>query len=220
MDAPKCRRCGEKHWGQCPKAYRHPKPVRLAPVRLAKPSSGSRSTATSPRASWSAARSSCRTGSATRSSRSTTTRWARGGRSSRSAARTAKTALAAFLLLLHLCGKELKPNSQLYSAATSRDQAALLFGLAAKIVRLSPTLQSYVTIRDTGARASQKMASSTSIYPMRTHRFGRKIKLPATITIKHQIRMLMAQDEVKKQVPTYRTASAASCSRDGTVGKS
>ena len=33
---------------------------------------------------------------------------------------------------------------------------------------------------------------------MRTHRFGRKIKLPATIVIKHQIRMLMAQDEVKK----------------------
>ena len=33
---------------------------------------------------------------------------------------------------------------------------------------------------------------------MRTHRFGRIIKLPATITIKHQIRMLMAQDEVKK----------------------
>jgi hypothetical protein len=33
---------------------------------------------------------------------------------------------------------------------------------------------------------------------MRTHRFGRKIKLPATIVIKHQIRMLMAQDEIKK----------------------
>ena len=33
---------------------------------------------------------------------------------------------------------------------------------------------------------------------MRTHRFGRKIKLPATIVIKHQIRMLMAQDELKK----------------------
>ena len=30
---------------------------------------------------------------------------------------------------------------------------------------------------------------------MHTHRFGHKIKLPATITIKHQIRMLMAQDE-------------------------
>jgi hypothetical protein len=33
---------------------------------------------------------------------------------------------------------------------------------------------------------------------MRTHRFGRKIKLPATIAIKHQIRMLMTLDEVKK----------------------
>jgi phage terminase large subunit-like protein len=60
-----------------------------------------------------------------------------------------KTALAAFLLLLHLCGKEHKPNSQLYSAAASRDQAALLFGLAAKMVRLSPTLRDVVTIRDT-----------------------------------------------------------------------
>jgi hypothetical protein len=33
---------------------------------------------------------------------------------------------------------------------------------------------------------------------MPTHRFGRKIKLPATIAIKHQIRMRMAQYEVKK----------------------
>jgi hypothetical protein len=33
---------------------------------------------------------------------------------------------------------------------------------------------------------------------MRTHRFGRKIKLPATIAIKHQIRMRMAEYEIKK----------------------
>jgi hypothetical protein len=33
---------------------------------------------------------------------------------------------------------------------------------------------------------------------MHTHRFGRKIKLPASIAIKHQIRVLMAQDELKK----------------------
>ena len=33
---------------------------------------------------------------------------------------------------------------------------------------------------------------------MRTHRFGRKIRLPATIAIKHQVRMRMAQYEVKK----------------------
>lgn len=60
-----------------------------------------------------------------------------------------KTALAAFLCLLHLCGPEAKPNSQLYSAAQSRDQAAILFGLAAKVVRLSPELGAVVTPRDT-----------------------------------------------------------------------
>jgi hypothetical protein len=51
-----------------------------------------------------------------------------------------KTALAAFLLLLHLCGPEAKPNSQLFSAAQSRDQAAVLFALAAKMVRMSSDL--------------------------------------------------------------------------------
>jgi phage terminase large subunit-like protein len=63
--------------------------------------------------------------------------------------KNAKTTLSAFLLLLHLCGPEARANSQLYSAAQSRDQAAILFALAAKIVRMSPELQSVVTIRDT-----------------------------------------------------------------------
>ena len=60
-----------------------------------------------------------------------------------------KTALAAFLLLLHLCGPEARPNSQLFSAAQSRDQAAVLFALAAKTVRLSPDLNAVVVARDT-----------------------------------------------------------------------
>lgn len=60
-----------------------------------------------------------------------------------------KTALSAFLLLLHLCGEEARRNSQLYSAAQSRDQASILFALAAKIVRMSPELNSVVIIRDT-----------------------------------------------------------------------
>ena len=33
---------------------------------------------------------------------------------------------------------------------------------------------------------------------MHTLRFGRKLSLPATMAIKHQVRMLMAQYEVKK----------------------
>jgi hypothetical protein len=33
---------------------------------------------------------------------------------------------------------------------------------------------------------------------MHTRRFGRKLKLPSTIALKHQLRKLMADDEVKK----------------------
>lgn len=60
-----------------------------------------------------------------------------------------KTALSAFILLLHLCGPEARPNSQLYSAAQSREQAAILFALAAKVVRMSPALAAVVVVRDT-----------------------------------------------------------------------
>lgn len=63
--------------------------------------------------------------------------------------KNAKTTLSAFLLLLHLVGPEARPNSQLYSAAQSREQAAILFALAAKIVRMSPELAGAVTVRDT-----------------------------------------------------------------------
>jgi hypothetical protein len=52
---------------------------------------------------------------------------------------------------------------------------------------------------------------------MRTHRFGRKIKLPATIAIKHQIRMLMAQDEVKKAEAKLIEQSARRAARDDTL---
>lgn len=63
--------------------------------------------------------------------------------------KNAKTTESAMILLLHLCGPEARPNSQLFSAAQSRDQAAVLFALAAKMVRMSPDLNSVVIIRDT-----------------------------------------------------------------------
>ena len=65
------------------------------------------------------------------------------------ARKNAKTALSAFIVLLHLCGPEARANSQIYSAAQSRDQAAILFELAAKVVRMSSDLSQYVNIRDT-----------------------------------------------------------------------
>lgn len=64
--------------------------------------------------------------------------------------KNAKTTESAMILLLHLVGPEARPNSQLFSAARSRDQAAILFALAAKMIRMSPDLSAVVTIRDSG----------------------------------------------------------------------
>ncbi|WP_347140810.1 terminase TerL endonuclease subunit [Paracoccus sp. SSK6] len=61
--------------------------------------------------------------------------------------KAAKSTLTAALLLLHLVGPEARPNSQLFSAARSRDQAALVYNLATKMVLFSPTLKPFVKIR-------------------------------------------------------------------------
>lgn len=65
------------------------------------------------------------------------------------AKKNGKTSLAGCLLLLHLCGPEALPNTQLPSTAQSREQAAVLFSLAAKMVRMSPDLNANLVIRDT-----------------------------------------------------------------------
>jgi phage terminase large subunit-like protein len=60
-----------------------------------------------------------------------------------------KTAFSAMIVLLHLVGPEAVFNGQLYSTANSKDQAGVLFNLAAKMVRMSPSLSAYVGVRDT-----------------------------------------------------------------------
>jgi phage terminase large subunit-like protein len=63
--------------------------------------------------------------------------------------KNAKTTECACILLLHLCGPEHQINAQMYSAAQSRDQAGVLFKLAAKIVGLSPKIQPVIQIKET-----------------------------------------------------------------------
>lgn len=62
--------------------------------------------------------------------------------------KNAKTVETAMLMLLYLVGPEAAPNSQLYSAARSREQAAILFNLAAKMCRMNPDLLENVQIKD------------------------------------------------------------------------
>lgn len=51
-----------------------------------------------------------------------------------------KTALIAGILLAHICGPEAVLNTQIVSGAMSRDQAAVVFALACKMIQLSPEL--------------------------------------------------------------------------------
>jgi hypothetical protein len=62
--------------------------------------------------------------------------------------KNAKSVECASILLLHLCGPEYRPNGALYSCAQSRDQAAIIFRLASKMVRMSPILRRVVKIRE------------------------------------------------------------------------
>ena len=68
------------------------------------------------------------------------------------ARKNGKTGLIAGLLLAHLVGPEAKQNSQIISGAMSRDQAALVFNLASKMVQLSPKLSAVVRIVPSGKR--------------------------------------------------------------------
>lgn len=63
-----------------------------------------------------------------------------------------KSGLIAALLLAHLVGPEAKQNSQIVSGAMSRDQAALVFNLACKMVTQSPKLSGLVRIIPSGKR--------------------------------------------------------------------
>ena len=50
---------------------------------------------------------------------------------------------------------------------------------------------------------------------MHTHRFGRRLKLPATIAIKHQIRKLMFEDLVKEAEAIARAEAVRRSSSEG-----
>jgi phage terminase large subunit-like protein len=60
------------------------------------------------------------------------------------ARKNGKTALIAALLLAHVCGPLAFRNSQLVSGAMSREQAATVYNLAAKMIQLKPVLKALV----------------------------------------------------------------------------
>ena len=68
--------------------------------------------------------------------------------------KNAKTAITAVLMLLHLCGPFAHMNSQLYSIANTRDQAAILYKYAVQVAMMSPNIRPFLKVT-----ASKKMLS-------------------------------------------------------------
>jgi phage terminase large subunit-like protein len=64
--------------------------------------------------------------------------------------KNSKSTLAACLLLNHLVGPSARnmPNSELYSAAQSRDQAGIIFKIACQMIRMNPVLGDAVKIQE------------------------------------------------------------------------
>ena len=65
---------------------------------------------------------------------------------------THNTAFIAAILLAHIVGPEAVLNSQIISGARSRDQAALVFNLAVKMIHLNPELESRCRIIPSGKK--------------------------------------------------------------------
>lgn len=68
------------------------------------------------------------------------------------ARKNGKSALIAGILLAHLCGPEAVQNSQIVTGARSKDQAALIFKLARKMVEASEILSKLVRVQPSGKR--------------------------------------------------------------------
>lgn len=62
--------------------------------------------------------------------------------------KNAKSVEAAMFALLALLGPEARPGTEVYSGAMAREQAAILFKLLSRMIRMSPTLRRHANIKD------------------------------------------------------------------------
>jgi hypothetical protein len=68
-------------------------------------------------------------------------------------------------------------------------------GFPAKCLMLPIYATIDAAVKNGGTNSSKAIGTGAS---METFRFGRKLSLPSTIAIKHQVRMVMADDRVKE----------------------
>jgi phage terminase large subunit-like protein len=81
------------------------------------------------------------------------------------ARKNGKSALIAAILLAHIVGPEAKTNSQIISGAMSRDQAALVYKLAVKMIKLNPKLDVLCKIGH-GTKMITGLARNVEYFPI------------------------------------------------------
>jgi hypothetical protein len=118
-----------------------------------------------------------------------------------------KTALPSRRLALPIPARtsEVEQHSARFRRVTEPQGRFMTFGgFPAKclMLRIYATIDTAVT--NGGTNSSNSMGTGA---PMDTFRSGRKLNLPSTIAIKHQVRMLMADDRAKKAEEEARAQS-------------
>lgn len=103
-----------------------------------------------------------------------------------------KSTLVAGLVLAHLCGPESVPNGEIVTGANEREQAALIFKIAAQIVRATPELQEEVRVVDSTHTMVHFRSGST--YRALSREAGSKMGLNPTMVIYDELAQAKARD--------------------------
>jgi len=108
------------------------------------------------------------------------------------ARKNGKTAFIACLALVHLVGPEAEVNGEIYSAATEREQAGIVFKYASQIVRADPELMSYIKIVD--STKTMVCYSNGSIYRAISAEAGTKYGYNPTVVIYDELAQARNRD--------------------------
>ena len=103
-----------------------------------------------------------------------------------------KSALTAALVLAHLVGSEAIRNGEIYSAATEREQAAIVFKIAAQMVRADPELLAMIKIVD--STKTMVCMHNGSVYRAISAEAGTKHGLNPTVVIYDELAQARNRD--------------------------
>jgi phage terminase large subunit-like protein len=108
------------------------------------------------------------------------------------ARKNGKTLLIAALALVHLIGPEAIPNAEIYSAANDREQASVVFRMAAQMVRASPRLLSLLRVVDSTKTIAY--LGNGSFYRALSSESGTKHGLNPTLVIFDELAQAKSRD--------------------------